>query len=263
MSERTDAGASTLAPAPRNPDDPTLSSFAIRVRASADAKTVVARRVVEAFLGSGQSIFLSDGTSTFYVAAQIFEKAAASPDRPYFDIYTNNLAVAHRFVARDKPRGSLERVRVYLPGGLVQHGQVLVGPEVEAKIEEWAARAGLAILSVSALFGDKGPVAHTPTDLYARQAALRGARRVVFVADHGKLSHPYAGEPLLYPAAGDWKGAMASPNTHVVTTKPPDIGVQDILSTGRNKADGPTGWYLQHRRQLASAMGERFTEIVL
>lgn len=238
---------------------PSNSTFGQRIKSMQDGKLAVAREVVKRFLRSGQSAFISDGTSTFYVALAMFEaaKQQRKPDTPpYFaTIYTNHLAIAHEFALWNDPLGMMPGVHVHLNSGEVNSDRMQVsGDRAASEVKRVCAKVQVAVLSVRALDAKEGPAGIEPYSLQIKQAAVEGARRVVFVADHEKLSREHPLDfPLVYATPDDWTEVMSRESTFVVSTRHPDVSNDQK----RNPPPNPRterDWYLWNRFRLHEVM---------
>lgn len=243
------------------PDDGT---FGRRIRQRRDEKIAVARRVVQDFLGPGQSAFVSDGSSTFYVALELYERGHQ------VEIDTNSLPVAHEFPLwvydPDDPDGQprLADTRVHMAGGLVDRDLEMVsgGPTYEF-VERSASIVEYTVLSARAIFADQGPVGEEGHSLRVKQSALREAQHVIWAIDHDKLAQDWHDAlPKVYSVDKAWISSIDKSNTYIVTSRHPDVVYpEEVERHPPAHPRTPKDRFLHNRYSLKSRMNRRFIEV--
>ena len=199
---------------------PRNSTFAKRIRGQESQKEAVAQRVVDEYLGDGQSAFVSDGSSTFFIGLSLF-----AARREHFTLYTNSLPIAHEYPLWKTSKWPRD-FSMYLAGGEVNRDLMMPGGAATCdEIERHMARmAHWTIVSVRAIFGDRGPAGFEWGSLLIKEVALRSARRIILLADDAKLSQRYENRsprlPLLYAVRSDWQNLLKRETTYVITTLP-------------------------------------------
>ena len=244
------------------PEDTTFGS---RIRQNDPEKETVAEYVVDQFLGTGQSAFVSDGSSTFLVALSLFAKKTDG-----FMLSTNSLPIAHEYPlweTKDWPKD----FALDLAGGTVNLKLMMTGhQDCEELVKQMANRAQWTILSTRFIFGVQGPAGWEPDSLAIKQAALRVPQRVVLIADHTKLSERWTEKiPLVYTIPTEWEALMKRPTTYVVTNLPPGKTSDEMRELGRKlltlkrKPAGAEERYAQNTWPLRNGLGNRFRELEL
>ncbi|MFC2172412.1 hypothetical protein ACFLU6_07240 [Acidobacteriota bacterium] len=214
-------------------------------------KNTVALHVAKDFMCSGTSVFLGDGSSTFYVGLQTLIP------KSQITIWTNHIAFAHQFALHASEESSeLRGTTVLLAGGEVDCDLMMTwGDKAEEFAEHYGGKAQNIILSVRCLFSDRGPAGMEQRSLSVKQAAIRGGLKkgvkVIFVADYTKLSTKYTKEPLLFPSHADWAQVISQDNVFVVTSGDPGA---DQRWRAVSSPNSPTQWYEHHRFILNCAM---------
>jgi DeoR/GlpR family transcriptional regulator of sugar metabolism len=237
---------------------PQNTTFGNRLQDLKDDKVRVAQEVVKTFMGTGVSAFVGDGSSTFYVGLELFDRGTQAT------IWTNHLAIAHEFPLWATSQPGLTRTTVLLAGGQVDPDLMMTcGVDTDQSVQTWASKAQNIILSLRSIFAEQGPAGFEQLSLSVKQtaamAAMPSGRRIIFVADYKKLSCQYAvATPLVYPSPKDWDSVMRQPNAYIVTTRHPDAkGLREHIPNPRTELD----WYRHHSRQLSLIMKDRFIEI--
>jgi DeoR/GlpR family transcriptional regulator of sugar metabolism len=232
------------------------STFGKRLHDMTSEKIRVADSIVTRFLSAGSSVFIGDGSSTFYVGLAMFRQAMQAT------IWTNHLAIAHEFslLASDAP--DLRWTEVWLAGGEVDRDLMMTcRDDADACVDRWARKAQSVILSVRGLFADRGPAGLEQKSLSIKVAAVKAAlqtgARIIFMADHQKMCKPYANEPLIFPSTGDWDAAMKNPAVHVVTTKHPQVTAEAHVADPREE----TEWFQRNHWVLSRVMKNRYVEV--
>ncbi len=243
---------------------PVGTVFHARIHENEVEKEAVAEYLVDRFLGPGQSAFVSDGSSTFFIGLSLFAKRIDG-----FRLYTNSLPIAHEYPlweTDDWPR----EFSLFLAGGKVNPKLMMTGGDSTAQeIEtQMTPRAGWTILSTRLTFGDRGPAGREPDSLEIKQAALKAAQRVILIADHTKLSEEYTDStPLVYAERSEWQDLLKRRTTYVVTTLPPGKTSDEMralgqqLQSARRNPSAPEEWYAKNTWMLRFEIEERFVEI--
>jgi DeoR/GlpR family transcriptional regulator of sugar metabolism len=240
-------------PRAKYPED---STFGKRLREMTAEKIRVAVGVVTRFLSSGSSVFIGDGSSTFYVGLALFERAMKTT------IWTNHLGIAHEFPLWASDAPDLRWTEVWLAGGEVDRDLMMTcRDDADACVDRWARKAQSVILSARCLFADRGPAGMEQKSLSIKVAAVKAAlqtgARIVFMVDHLKLCKPYLNEPLVFPSAGDWDAAMKNPAVHVVTTRHPQVTAEAHVADPRQE----TEWFQRNHWVLSRVMKNRYVEV--
>jgi DeoR/GlpR family transcriptional regulator of sugar metabolism len=234
---------------------PVDSTFGKRIGDMMAEKVRVAETIVSRFTSSGSSVFIGDGSSSFYVGLAIFTQ------RLQATIWTNHLAIAHEFSLWPSDAASLRHTEVWLAGGEVDRDLMMTcGDDTEEEVTRWTKKAQCIILSVRCLFADRGPAGMEQKSLSIKAAAVRAAlqtgARIIFAADHLKLSKPYQSEPLVFPAAADWETAMKNSNVYVVTTGHPQVSTEQHVDHPHTD----TEWFQRNHWVLSRVMKNRYIE---
>lgn len=242
------------------PEDTTFGS---RIHENEHAKETVAEYIVDHFLGPGQSAFVSDGSSTFFVGLSLFARKTSG-----FVLFTNSLPIAHEYPlweTKDWPRDfTLE-----LAGGTVNPKLMMTGRrDCEEIVRQMANRAEWAVLSTRFIFGIEGPAGWESDSLAVKHAALHAPRRVILITDHAKLSQKWSlPVPLIYAVSTEWKTLMNKPTTYVVTNLPPGKTSAEMQEIGRkilNLKLNPKSeeeQYAQNTWPLRNELRNRFCEL--
>ncbi len=244
---------------------PKDTTFEKRIHENEHAKETVAEYIAEHFLGSGQSAFISDGSSTFFVALSLFARKTDP-----FSLCTNSLPIAHEYPlwgTKDWPR----EFAMDLAGGRVNPTLMMTGGrDCEAVVEGMTKRVQWTILSTRYIFGIQGPTGWEPDSLGIKQAALRVPQRVILIVDHAKLSEKWTEKiPLVFALPSEWQALMKSPTTYVVTSLPPGKAKSEMqqlgqtLQTSKRKPRHEEEWYARNTWPLRFALGDRLIEIEL
>lgn len=243
---------------------PQDTTFAARIEEGKAEKKIVAKYVADTFLGPGQSAFISDGSSTFFVGLSLFEGK-----REGFRLYTNNLSIAHEFplwVTNDWPRN----FTIELSGGKVNAELMMTGqPTCEEIVEQMTNRVQYTVLSVRAIFGVQGPAGREPDSLGIKHAAIKNSKRIILIADHNKFVEEWdATIPLVFAYPDEWKQLMQRPTTYVITTLPRQRTSEDMKELGRGfqsnsykQPTNPEEWYAKNTWPLRSELSKRFVEL--
>ena len=235
---------------------PKDSTFGKRIRELTREKAKVAEATVERFLASGASVFIGDGSSTFFVGLSMYEKQMP------VTTWTNHLAISHEFALWASGSAPPNRMEVFQAGGQVDQDLMMTcGDDAERFTDHWARKAQCIILSVRCLFGDQGPAGMEQKSLSIKRKAVKAAletgAKIVFVADHVKLSQPYANEPLVFLAANDWKDAMENKAVFVVSSRHPVVTEERLVQ----KPITETEWFQRNRWTLSRTMKKRYIEV--
>ncbi len=242
---------------------PENTTFGTRIRRAAAEAQAVALCVVDRFLGPGQSVFISDGSSTFFVALELYLRGHP------INIDTNSLPVALEYpmwaAAREESglESEPEHTCVNLAGGNLDRDLIMTwGSSVYDYASKAAGIVQNVVLSCKKLTGQRGPAGHELHSLRVKQSAIRNARRVIWVADHSKLeSGPDSNDPLVYRRA-EWEEAIADPDTYIVSTVHPGLDdPRKLLEHPPTHPGTPEEWYLCDRWRLKTVMKSRFVEV--
>jgi hypothetical protein len=263
---------------------PSSTRFGHRIREHVESKEGIARAVVQRFLSPGQGAFLSDGTTTFYVATAIYElfwnRWRAKKDDPKVEfpqpvrIDTNNIAIAHEFLFWFPPQheGGGPLVKVSLANGNFDHDlyATLGGRTLTFVRDALDQRLTTVILSVSAMYGKYGPLGRGSESLEVKQNAIAANVRTVWLVEHEKLSIPWdddgpdwtAGKklPPVYTIPQEWQRAMERESTYVVASRHPKLRGSDDTPP-RTAPRTSFEWYLCNRMHLQQTLKDRFYEV--
>ncbi len=237
---------------------PTNTTFGNRINELKAEKMAVAKRIVDEFLGNGTSVFLGDGSSTFYVGLELFARQEQAT------VWTNHLAIAHEFSVWASSGIDLSRMSLDLAGGHVDRNLMMTyGVEAERFVDEVSRRAQSVVLSVRDLFAHEGPSGVEQNSLAIKQVCVRQAAqsgaKIILAADHSKLSRQYQrANPLVYRLTKDWDDILRSDSIYVVTTRHPRAsGPPSPVPKPVTEED----WYCHHAWLLRQIMKRRFIEI--
>lgn len=237
---------------------PSNTTFGTRINDLKAEKQLVAKKVYDEFLGMGTSAFIGDGSSTFYLGLELFDRQQQA------SVWTNNLAVAHEFPLRASGGANLSRVTVELAGGDVDRDLMMTsGLDAERFVEEVSRRAENVILSIRCLFSHEGPSGVEQNSLAIKRACVRQAAqsgaKIIFLTDHTKMSRGYLkSDGLVYRLEADWNDMVQRRNLYIVTTRHPKAGGQ---RTAVPNPHTDVEWYLHHAFVLQQRMKERFIEV--
>jgi len=244
---------------------PEETTFGSRIHHNEREKITVAEYVVDQFLGTGQSAFISDGSSTFYIGLSLYAKKIDG-----FVLSTNSLPIAHEYPlweTKDWPRD----FTLDLAGGAVNPKLMMTGHrDCEELVKQMANRALWTILSTRFIFEVQGPAGWEPDSLAIKQAALRTPQRVILIADHAKLSERWTEKiPLVFSMPTEWKALLNQPTTYVVTNLPSGKTSEEMCELGRKlltlkrRPAGVEERYAQNTWPLRTELGIRFRELEL
>lgn len=243
---------------------PRGTTFASRIEENKSEKKIVAEYVINTFLGPGQSAFISDGSSTFYIGLSLFKAK-----REAFRLYTNNLAIAHEFplwTENDWPKD----FTIELAGGKVNTELMMTGePTCEEMVEQMTDRTQYAVLSLRALFEVQGPAGREPDSLGIKHAALKNSKRVILIADHNKFGKNWEPTiPLVFACSDEWQKFMQRETTYVITTLPPFKISNEMTELGRRftpqyreEPKTTEEWYGRNTWSLRKILHRRFVEL--
>lgn len=145
--------------------------FALRAREGLEAKRRIAAEAA-AMLSEGESVVLDSGTTCLEVARALRHRRLT--------VMPLSLHAANALVGAPD-------LRVLLPGGEPRPGELaLTGPLAEASLA--ALRFDTAIIGCCGLSAPDGLTAYDLADAAVKRAAIASSRRVIAVADAGKLS---------------------------------------------------------------------------
>lgn len=152
-------------------------SFQQRLTESADAKRIIARKLVD-LVEPGDTIFIDTGSTTLICAEALAEI-------PGLTVITNSIRIAQVFGASEGGHS------VYLLGGTfsADNGET-VGPLVLDQIGSF--QADHAILTVAALDGSVGAMDSNFDEAQVARAMIDNARHVFVVASAGKFDRKAA-----------------------------------------------------------------------
>lgn len=235
---------------------PEDTTFGKRIRELTSEKRKVAKAVINRFLGQGSSAFIGDGSSTFFVGTYMIEKKMQAT------IWTNHVAIANEYALQKSNDIELIHTDMFIASGQIDRDLMMTYEQnVENNISRWASKAQCIILSVRNLFGDKGPAGMERKSLSIKQeavkAGLESGVRIIFVADHLKISKGYTTEPLVFPAERDWKDAMDSTNVFIVSTAHPTVTDEQLVRRPRNEDQ----WFQRNHWTFSRTMRDRYIEV--
>jgi len=241
---------------------PENTTFGKRIRRVAAAAQAVAAYVVDKFLGPGQAVFISDGSSAFYVALELFSKGHA------IHIDTNSLPRAVEFPLwaaawEETGESHLEETHINVAGGSVDRDLIMTWG---SSVYDYAARSsGIVqnvVVSCKKLTAERGPAGQELHSLRVKQSAVRNAQRVIWLADHSKLEAGSASsDPFVYRRE-EWEKALADPDVYIVSTAHPAVSdPRSLLEHPPARPDTPEEWYLANRWRLKATMKDRFVEV--
>ena len=162
----------------------TSTFFIARDQEHRDAKSAIARCVVEQYLKEGDSILLDAGSSLYPIAERIAQRAMAEPGRTHFTIMTHNYKAFEVLVK--VPREA--NLNIVLAGGRYdQDLNALFGNQTVNAYADFFPR--IALLGVSAFTAEIGLFCHGNTEELAVKRAIfeKQARDRIIVADYTKI----------------------------------------------------------------------------
>lgn len=235
---------------------PLDTTFGKRARDLTAEKRKVAKKVISKFLGQGSSAFIGDGSSTFFVGLYMIEKAMQAT------VWTNHVAIANEYALQKADDIKLIHMDIFIAGGQIDRDLMMTyNQDAERHIVNWASKAQCVILSVRSLFADKGPAGLEQKSLSIKQEAVKAAItsgvKIIFIADHIKMSTGYTNEPLVFPAERDWKNAMESSNVYIVTSSHPKVIDEHFFQ----KPITEIQFFQTNHWTLSRAMNERYIEV--
>lgn len=252
------------------------TTFITRIEEDKELKIVVAQKVVEDFIPSGESVLISDGSSTYYVADKLFEKARlqfeCNNNDPFYraHIYTNSIAIANSYAKYAHPNGSFSDVNVDIASGLFDSDLMMVGGEATNKFITMAAKkSAYSIISVRSLSAEHGPVGLEPASLSIKKSVTKSNDiKIVIVCDHKKLSAVYEKNnkpcgPLMFDTRRNWVELLNSDQLYIYSTKHPDVDYVEEIEQKPiiNNTNTPMNRFLTNRRKLSDLLGDRFVEV--
>lgn len=235
---------------------PVDTTFGKRVRELTAEKRKVAKNVISRFLGQGSSAFIGDGSSTFFVGIYMIEKKMQAT------VWTNHVAIANEYALQKSDDIKLIHMDIFVAGGQIDRDLMMTyNQDAEKYIANWASKAQCVILSVRSLFADRGPAGMEQKSLSIKQEAVKTAMesgvKIIFIADHVKMSKGYTNEPLVFPAEKDWKNAMESSNVYIVSTQHPKVTDEKLVKYPKNDIQ----WFQTNHWTLSRSMKERYIEV--
>ena len=240
---------------------PVESTFGKRIELLKSHKIAAAIYAVDKFLGSGMSVFISDGSSSFYVGLELFCQA-----RENIEVRTNNLAIAHEYSLWPQPAAAGTGAHVSLAGGAINKDLVMVcGATANEYVRKASEEVQYMVLSVRRLFGDEGPTGVEFESLQIKQfAATSTTASIIVLADYEKLSHPFEVKlPRVYRSSQEWAAAMKR-SMYVISTCRPDVeyGPETLRRPPENPST-PKEYYLANRWRLDANLGKHFIELMV
>jgi DeoR/GlpR family transcriptional regulator of sugar metabolism len=138
------------------------------------------RAAAKARIGAAAAAILSPGeTVSIDVGTTALAMVRALPVDLELTVVTPSLLVATELAAHD-------RVRIYVTGGEVRHGELsLVGPQAAATYQ--TLRCDVAVLGIAGVDLAGGLSEYNADDAFVKRAALASARRTIVLADAVKL----------------------------------------------------------------------------
>ena len=235
---------------------PTDTTFGKRIRELTAEKSRVAKNVILRFLGQGSSAFIGDGSSTFFVGLYMIENKMQAT------AWTNHLAIGNEYALQKSDDVKLSHMDIFVAGGQIDRDLMMTyNQDAERYVGNWASKAQCVILSVRSLFADKGPAGMEQKSLSIKQEAVKTAMesgvKIIFVADHLKMSKGYTNEPLVFPAARDWKNAMEASNVYIVSTQHPDVTEEKLVKYPKDDKQ----WFQTNHWILSRTMQDRYIEV--
>ncbi len=235
---------------------PEDTTFGKRIGELRCEKEKVAEAVLRLFLGRGSSAFIGDGSSTFFVGLSMIET------RMHATIWTNHMAIANEYALQKSDDINLIHMDMFIASGQIDRDLMMTYNEsVEHNIVRWASKAGCIILSVRSLFGDAGPAGMEPKSLSIKravvEAGMESGARIIFIADHSKISKGYTKEPLVFLAQRDWEKAMKCANVFIVSTAHPTVEAERFVECPGTEVQ----WFQRNRWTFSRTMEDRYIEV--
>jgi DeoR/GlpR family transcriptional regulator of sugar metabolism len=201
---RTHGGA--IAPRyPRPNVEPLMMS---RLNDQLDEKRKIARAVVK-MIGPGETILLSSGTTTYWIAKNLINRGDLT-------VVVNNIITAGVLA-------ECEEMQVIVAGGFLRRSELsLVGHFVETMLKDL--RVDKVILGVRGIHPEFGLSSDNPQELKTDRAMMSISDHVMVVADHTKFG--FIAPSLTAP--------VTAAKTIVTTRKAPVDIVKSIRAQGVN-----------------------------
>jgi hypothetical protein len=234
--------------------------FGQRVCLSAIEKQAVGLHVAENFLEAQAVVFLSDGSSTYHMALRIFR------DPLPLTLLTTNVAIALERALREARAG---KVRVEMAGGIVDSELLMVcGDATEETIRGWAKRTSVFIASMRNYHRTCGPTErHPPSQReisLACESALKEGSRIIFVADHSKLSEQpdRSRDRPVFSSPNAWSTVAREADVWLVTNRPssPELSATPswICTVPKSEEDK---CFVETGKRLRGLLEHRYIEI--
>jgi len=213
-----------LAQYPSLDSNPTLFPPETWLRKRLDQNKVQKQKVAwavakEWFAEQVRDVFVTDGSSTFYVCLAL----ALLQDPRTVKLYTNNVA----FSSEMDGRQSVPGFELELLGG---HKDPILsatlGTEAERQAKAILGKTNLAIASVRQLVAEKGPTTIEWQSRGIKEIVLKQASMLVFVLDWKKLATPPIDVPaLVFPhnRQEEWNRILETVTVCFVSCAPPGI----------------------------------------
>jgi DeoR/GlpR family transcriptional regulator of sugar metabolism len=201
-----------------SPDTSTF--FIARDQEHRDAKSAVAKCIVEQYLQEGDSILLDAGSSLYPIAERIAQRAMSAPGRTHFTIMTHNYKAFEVLVK--VPRES--NLNIVLAGGRYdQDLNALFGNQTVNAYADFFPR--IALLGMSAFTAEIGLFCHGNTEELAVKRAIfeKQARERIIVADFTKIGQV---DGFLYGHSSGLRSRVR--RCILVTDQPPDEADTDV-----------------------------------
>ncbi len=147
------------------------ATFSRRLNRNRDAKSLLAVSAAD-MVTSGDTVIIGSGTTAYELALKLC-------DKEHITVITPSLEAAQVLTG-------LPELTLILPGGIV-HGpsRSMVGPPAESFFD--SVNADIFFLSAKAVSLEKGLTDHTMVEASVKQRMIGCAKRVVLIADGGKL----------------------------------------------------------------------------
>lgn len=240
---------------------PRGSGIGSRMELLAKQHDPVAHFIASKMIVDGHSAFISDGVTAFGVGLHLLWRKCNAL------IHTNNLALAIEGCFHPIPEG---RPALVVPKGHIDGTLAMIyGRSANLFAKRSATELEWTVLSVASMFGRLGPAGKEHTSIQIKRAAVENPRRVIWIADHLKLSQEISSQPLVYANANDWQAAARGDNIWVITNRFPNLPLTlrttdfETLqpATLRQMLQSDEGRYAYNAFWLRRLLDNRFVEV--
>lgn len=196
-------------------------TFGARVRDNYDEKRLVAYYICAAFCKNGASVFVSDGSSTFFVCLGM--ALCSFEHKQKLTLLTNNLALATELEAQPFVP---DKLVLKLLGGTVDLSLNATFPQEEVlRSRNWLKATKLIVTSVREFFWMEGPTSPDELSRALKHTLFCSPTEMVLALDWEKMSleKPEPGTRV-FDNDKAWKEVLGNPNREItiVSNRPPE-----------------------------------------